>query len=157
MISTVPCGRLAAVALFVTASLLAPAYACAQSTPDLVGSWAAERYIMAAGGEHEVQGRIFFSDRDWQVLFFVVDESGIVQRGSAEGGTYFLVGDGLVFTHLYNLSAGEAMPGLAAQELRMVSRLPADAPTEPTRLEVDGDLMTLFFPSGNRMTFRGRR
>ena len=147
MISTVRCGRLAAVGLLVTASLLAPAYGCAQSAPDLVGSWAAEDYIMAAGGEHEVEGRIFF----------VIDEAGTVKRGSAEGGTYFLVGDGLVFTHLYNLSAGEAMPGLAAQELRMVSRSPEDAPTEPTRLEVEGDLLTLFFPSGNRMTFRGRR
>lgn len=155
--STAPCGRLAAVGLLATASLSLPACLFAQSSPDLVGSWAAERYVMAAGGEHEVQGSIFFSGLDWQVLFFVIDETGAVKRGSAEGGTYRLVGDRLVLTHSYNLSAGDAMPGLAAQELRMVSRPPEVAPTEPTRIEVEGDLLTLFFPSGNRMTFRGPR
>ena len=28
------------------------------------------------------------------------------------------------------------------------------APLEPTRVDVENDLLTLFFPSGNRMTFR---
>ena len=97
---------------------------------------------MADGGEYEVQGRIFFTDREWQVLFFVVDEAGNVKRGSAEGGTYLLVGDGLVLTHLFNLSAGDAMPGLAAQELSMVSRRAEGAPTEPTRIELEGDQLT---------------
>ena len=150
-----PFTRAASVSLL-AASMFTPVRLCAQVTPDLSGAWAAERYLMADGGEHEVQGRIFFTDREWQVLFFVVDEAGNVKRGSAEGGTYLLVGDGLVLTHLFNLSAGEEMLGLAAQELRMVSRRPADAPTEPTRIEVEGDQLTLFFPSRNRMTFRRR-
>ena len=130
--------------------------AVAQSPSRLLGAWAAERYHMAAGGEHEVQGRIFFSEGDWQVLFFVVDEEGHVRRGSGEGGTYALDGDQLVFSHLFNLSVGEEMVGLPAAELRMVSRSPEGAPLEPTDIRIDGDVLTLFFPSGNRMTFRRR-
>ena len=101
-------------------------------------------------------GRIFFAERDWQVLFFVIDEGGEVRRGSAEGGTYTLDGDQLVFSHLFNLSVGDEMVGLPAAELRMISRSPEGAPLEPTDIRIDGDLLTLFFPSGNRMTFRRR-
>lgn len=111
---------------------------------------------MAEGATYEVQGRIFFTRRDWQVLFFVIDEEGEVRRGSGEGGTYDLRDGGLVFTHLFNLSAGDEMPGLPAAELRMISREPQGAPTEPTDLRIDGDVLTLHFPSGNRMTFRRR-
>ena len=123
----------------------------------LEGAWSANRYHLASGATHEVRGRIFFTDRDWQVLFFVVDESGAVQRGSGEGGTYTLDGAGLVFTHLFNLSVGEEMPGLPAAPLRMTARSPDGAPTEPTRIDVDGNRLTLHFPSGNRMTFDKRR
>ena len=130
--------------------------AVAQNTSELRGAWAAERYYIAERGEHDVQGRIFFAERDWQVLFFVIDEGGEVRRGSAEGGTYTLDGDQLVFSHLFNLSVGDEMVGLPAAELRMVSRSPEGAPLEPTDIRIDGDLLTLFFPSGNRMTFRRR-
>jgi len=135
--------RLATLAL-----LLAPSIASAQTTPDIRGSWAAARYIVAAGDEHPVQGRIFFSETDWQVLFFVLDGSGEPRRGSAEGGTYTLDGEKLVFTHLFNLSVGDEMAGLPAAELRMVARGPKGAPEEATRLTVQGDDMTLYFPSG---------
>lgn len=137
-------------------ALYTPGTLVAQAPSDIRGAWSAERYILANGTEHEVQGRIFFTERDWQVLFFVVDSEGEVRRGSGEGGSYARTADGLVFTHLFNLSVGSAMPGLAAQELRMVSRPPEGAPLEPTRIEIDGDVLTLFFPSGNRMTFRKR-
>lgn len=123
----------------------------------LLGLWTAERYLMAEGNEHAVRGRIIFTESEWQVLFFVVDQDGVVRRGSAEGGTYTLEGDALVFTHLFNLSAGEEMAGLPAAELRMVARDPEDAPTEPTDVELSDDVLTLHFPSGNRMTFRRRR
>ena len=136
--------------------LAAPACARAQVDTGILGAWAADRYIMAEGGDHEVQGRIFFTDRDWQVLFFVIDENGVARRGSGEGGSYTLEGGELVFSHLFNLSVGEEMVGLPAAELQMVSRRPEDAPTEPTRIDVQGDVLTLHFPSGNRMTFRRR-
>ena len=125
----------------------------AQTDPGLQGAWAAERYLMAEGGEHEVQGRIFFSERDWQVLFFVMDEDGVPIRGSAEGGRYRLEGSTLTFIHLHNLSQGEAMEGLDAAPLNMVVRELADAPNEPTSVAIDGSTLTLSFPSGNRMVF----
>jgi len=142
--------------LFLMAFLVSPAMLEAQTDPGLQGAWAAERYLMAEGGEHEVQGRIFFSERDWQVLFFVMDDHGEARRGSGEGGTYELTEGGLVFTHLFNLSVGDEMLGLPAAELQMISRPPEGAPLEPTDIRIRGDLLTLHFPSGNRLMFRRR-
>ena len=75
------------------------------------GAWTAQRYLLAEGAEHEVRGRIFFAQRDWQVLFFVMGQDGVARRGSAEGGRYTLEGDELTFTHEFNLSGGDAMEG----------------------------------------------
>jgi hypothetical protein len=128
----------------------------APHAPDIRGAWAAESYQLADGPTHPVAGRIFFDEHDWQVLFFVLDSAGAVHRGSGEGGGYELRGDSLVLTHLFNLSAGDAMGGLPESELRMNVHGEADAPEEPTRVERTGELLTLFFPSGNHMTFRRR-
>jgi hypothetical protein len=119
---------------------------------DIRGAWASEVYALADGTRHTVHGRIFFTDSEWQVLFFVMEEDE-PRRGSGEGGTYTLDGDRLVLTHFFNLSAGEAMAGLPESPLRMEVR-PGDGPTEPTRIRIAGDRMTLFFPSGNSMEFR---
>lgn len=122
--------------------------------PTLIGSWDAQRYVLQGGEQHVVSGKIFFTDTDWLVLFFVHDEAGAPRRGSSEGGTYTLRGTNLTFRHLYNLSVGDALPGLAASELQMTSRPPEDAPAEPSTIAVDGPRLTIFFPSGNRMEFR---
>ena len=141
------------VLLVLAITAIGPATIAAQSG-DVRGAWDAERYLLAGGAEYPVQGQIFFVDDRWQVLFFVMDETGTARRGSGEGGTYERTADGVVFRHLFNLSVGDAMPGLPDAPLRMVSRGPEDAPLEPTRVDVEGDVLTLFFPSGNRMTFR---
>lgn len=124
---------------------------------DVRGAWQAEQYLLKDGTQHTVFGRIFFTERDWTVLFFVMTPDGQPRRGSGEGGTYTLSEDRLVFTHLYHLSAGEAMDGLPATDLRMVARGPNDdAPEEPSRVVRDGERLTLHFPSGNAMTFKQR-
>ncbi len=135
----------------------ATAAVSARERGPLEGAWIAQRYIMAHGAEHEVRGRIFFTERDWQVLFFVMDGDGVAQRGSAEGGGYTLDGDRLLFTHEFNLSGGAAMEGLAAADFSMTVRDEEGALLEPTNIEVSGDVLTLHFPSGNRMTFGRRR
>jgi hypothetical protein len=121
---------------------------------DVQGAWNAETYFLKDGAEHRVEGRIFFTDSDWQVVFFVVDGMGEIKRGSAEGGTYTLDGEGLTFWHLHNFSTGEAMEGLEEAPLRMVYRDLEDAPQEPSSVYVAGDELTLAFPSGNRLLFR---
>lgn len=131
----------------------APTRAAAQAPLDVRGAWSAQDYHLADGPTHSVRGQIVFTEHDWQVVFFVLDASGAPLRGSAEGGSYERTADGVVFRHLFNLSVGEAMDGLAEAPLRMVVRDPADAPLEPTRVGVEGDVLTLYFPSGNRMTF----
>ncbi len=135
-----------------TVALVGPV---ATASPDIRGAWRTETYTLASGPQYDVEGLIVFTDSDWSVLFFVVPEGGEPQRGSAEGGTYTLEDDRLVFTHLFHMSAGSELPGLAASDLRMVARKDAsEAPTEPARVERSDDRLTVHFPSGNRMTFR---
>ena len=143
--------------LAMTLGLCVPGAVQAQNMDPLEGVWAAETYALATGPTHPLAGEIFFADGIWQVLFFVLDEDGTARRGSAEGGTYDRTESGVVFRHLHNLSVGEEMAGLAASELRLVTRGPEDAPLEPTDIRVEGDRLTLSFPSGNRMHFRRHR
>ena len=122
---------------------------------DLRGSWKPETYQLKSGPVHEVTGLITFTEKDWSVLFFIVTDEG-PRRGSGEGGTYTLEGDKLTFRHLYNLSGGHAVEGFAASDLSMRVRQPDadDAPAEPCTISIEEDLLTIFFPSGNEMTFR---
>lgn len=130
--------------------LSVPSVAAAQ---DIEGAWRPELYVMKDGTELTVDGRIFFTEADWTVLFFVT-ENGEPRRGSAEGGTYRLEGENLEFTHHYHLSAGEAVASLPEAPLRMSIARGEDAAEEPCRIELAGDRLTIFFPSGNRMRFQ---
>ena len=134
------------------ASLLTSPTDVAAQRPSPEGVWHAQTYELATGGAHDLRGQIFFARDSWQVLFFVM-EGDEARRGSAEGGTYVLNDDGLVFTHLYNLSTGGEMEGLPESPLRMIARV-GEGPQEPTRYEITGDELVLHFPSGNRMRFQ---
>ena len=100
-----------------------------------------------------MSGHILFEEVEWTVLFFVMDD-GTPRRGSAEGGTYTLSGRNLVFTHLYNLSVGKAMTGLAESPLQLTSRPRGTGTEEAGTIDIRGDRLTIFFPSGNSMQFR---
>ena len=139
-------------AILILAGAVASVPASAQ-VPQIRGAWAAQTYVMKGGTEHRVEGRIFFTESDWQIVYFVVEEGGEVRRGSAEGGTYILAGNSLTFVHLHNLSIGGAMEGLEEAPLRMVYRKPEEAPEEQSTVGVEGDRLILDFPSGNRLIF----
>jgi hypothetical protein len=132
--------------------LLVGPSAAAQS--GIRGAWKPELYVLRDGTELSVTGLIYFAEADWSVLFFVLDDEGEARRGSGEGGTYRLDGDRLEFTHLYHLSAGEAIASLPEAPLAMHVRTPSEASREPCRVEIDRATMTIFFPSGNQMRFR---
>ena len=70
-----------------------------------------------------MQGRIFFSERDWQVLFFVVDREGVTRRGSGEGGTRPCLGERASWQRtLSEFSvAGNARPGVGGERSGGVS------------------------------------
>ena len=140
------------VAMGVLLWLIAGSFAAAQPS-DIRGSWHAETYLLKDGTHHTVQGLIFFTAKDWTVLFFVTPD-GQVQRGSGEGGTYVLNGDALTFTHFYNLSAGKAVAGIPESPLQMTVKDATKAGTEACRVSFDGDRLTIHFPSGNQMMFR---
>ncbi|MHC5062922.1 MAG: hypothetical protein ACYTG5_02975 [Planctomycetota bacterium] len=141
------------------ACLLALQSCAVTASPNaLEGSWAAESYVLSDGTEHQVRGNIFFSGQDWTVVFFVMgrDQEGksAPRRGSAEGGNYSLEArDRLIFQHLFHLSYGEPLAGLAASPLRMEVK-EANGVAEPCRYRIEGGRLELFFPSGNSMSFR---
>ena len=149
-------------------SVGAAAPAAGRSDGGLLGAWRPREYRLAGGEVLPVDGRIVFSgeegasEGEWMVVFFVTgagggaEDSGTPLRGSAEGGQFFRDGETLTLTHAYHLSAGEAVGALPEAPLRMAVRSFPDAAErhrEPCRFAVEGDRLTLFFPSGNSMVF----
>jgi hypothetical protein len=126
----------------------------AASGPDIRGGWQAETYALKSGERHALKGQIVFTASDWSVTFLITPEGQAPQRASAEGGTYTLEGTNLGLRHLYNFSAGGALPGLPASPLRMTVNEPAQALLEPCTVTVEGERLTLAFPSGNSMSFQ---
>lgn len=145
----------------------APSAASARpSDGALPGSWRPREYRLGDGEVLPVDGRIVFwgeegaAEGEWMVVFFVTagesEDPGAPLRGSAEGGRFFRDGETLTLTHAYHLSAGEAVGSLAEAPLRMAMRSDREAAEhhrEPCRFAVEGDRLTLFFPSGNSMVF----
>lgn len=117
------------------------------------GAWLASQYVLASGDVHPLRGRIFFLDGDWTVVFFVLDGDGRPRRASAEGGTYDVSDDVVVFTHEYNFSQGEGLLGLSQSPLRLEIHEAGSEPEEPTQFSIADKTLTLFFPSENRMVF----
>ena len=134
------------------------------AAPDpIVGSWRPREYRLAAGEVLPVDGRIVFLDRsddgsrgEWAVNFFVTGQDGAAVRGSAEGGEWSRDGRSLLLTHQFHLSAGAAAGPLPEAPLAMAFRPAGEAARnhrEPCEVTVEGGLLTLYFPSGNSMTF----
>jgi len=117
------------------------------------GAWRASEYLLATGDTHALRGRIFFTDGAWTVVFFVLDDRGRPRRASAEGGAYSVAGDVVTFRHEYNFSQGSEVAGILESPLRMEVAAPGAEGEEPTQFSIEGSMLTLSFPSGNRMTF----
>lgn len=145
--------------LFLRVWIVASVIVCCSSflsateASEIRGAWRTEKYNLKEGGENQVDGLIFFTEKDWTVLFFVMGDDGEAKRGSGEGGSYTLDGEKLVFKHLYHLSAGEKVGSFDESPLRMFVKEASDAITEPCRVEFEGETMTIYFPSGNHIVF----
>ena len=122
--------------------------------PDIRGGWQAELYTLKTGERHLVKGLIVFTATEWSVTFFVTPDGQAPQRASAEGGTYTLDATKLALRHLYNFSAGGALPGLPVSPMRMTVQGSAAPPVEQVTVRIDAERLTLAFPSGNTMSFR---
>lgn len=135
-------------------TVIAAGPASAATLAELEGAWRPESYVMKDGVTRDVDGLIVFSQSRWLTVFFVQNGSEL-ERGASEGGAFTLEGDRLTLRHQLHLSAGKALPNVPeTAPLRMELRKPEDATTEPCRIELAGDRLTIFFPSGNRMLFR---
>lgn len=134
------------------ATLLIAVMQSAYASNVLEGVWEARVYRLKGGVEHAVRGRIFFTEDQWTVLFFVLDGDHQPVRASAEGGTYRTDGEQLIFVHQYHFSGGEKLQGLPAAPFKMSVR-ETGGESEPCRFHIVGRELTIFFPSGNSMRF----
>jgi hypothetical protein len=117
----------------------------------LVGGWKADHYFLKDGSSYPLLGQILFTRNNWTVLFIVVKD-GKPQRGSGEGGDYTVDGNKVVFIHHYVASTGApAIAGLKEQASRALEWEPSHA--ENSTFDIQGDRLTLFMPSGNRLTW----
>jgi hypothetical protein len=117
----------------------------------LVGGWKADHYYLKDGSSYPLLGQILFTRNNWTVLFIVVKD-GKPQRGSGEGGDYTVDGNKVVFVHHYVAStAAPAITGLKEQAARALEWEPSHA--ESSTFDIQGDRLTLFMPSGNRLTW----
>ena len=124
------------------------------NTPTIQGAWQPETYLLKDGSQLQVDGQIFFTESDWTVLFFVLDENSLPQKGSGEGGTYTLNENRLVFRHNYHLSGGNSVGGLPGSPLKMEIANAAEAATEDCTITLNQNSLTIYFPSENSMTFK---
>lgn len=123
--------------------------------PTLQGIWSCDDYLLADGSIHPLQGRIFFGEREWTVLFFVLDENGKPLRGSGEGGWYTFDGENVTFAHLRILEEGAAVGSLGESHRVEVLHDAEGSIGEPEACRVDltRDTLAIHFPSGNRIRF----
>ena len=141
--------------IWIVASVIVccPNFLSAVEDSEIRGAWRTEKYNLKEGGEYQVEGLIFFTEKDWTVLFFVMGDDGEAKRGSGEGGSYTLDGGKLVFKHRYHLSAGGKVGSFTESPLRMFVKGSSDVIAEPCRVTINGDAMTIYFPSGNDIEF----
>jgi len=123
-------------------------YSFSQS-PQIKGTWRPEKYVMKDSEELFVTGQIFFSDKNWQVLFFVLNENGDPVRASAEGGDYILEQNNLTFYHLYNYSGDDQNATTMLKVFNQENRQ-----EESCKIKLVGEDLTIYFPSGNSMIFK---
>lgn len=117
----------------------------------LIGGWKADTYFLKDGSNYPLLGQIIFAEKNWSVLFIVLQD-GKPQRGSGEGGDYKVDGKNLTFIHHFMISTlAPAIPGLKEQPMRSMEW--DKEVVEESSFEVVGDRMTLFMPSGNRLTW----
>ena len=134
--------------IFLLICLFYSQYSTSQS-PALKGTWRPEKYVMQDSEELPVTGQIFFSDKNWQVLFFVLDENGDPVRASAEGGDYILKLEKLTFYHLFNYSGEDQNAPSRLKVFNQETRR-----EESCRIKLVGEDLTIYFPSGNSMIFK---
>jgi hypothetical protein len=151
---------IAVLAMFLLAGLISPpSHSETQAPPalmrvvanPLIGGWKADTYFLKDGSNYPLVGQILFTEKTWSVLFIVMKD-GKSQRGSGEGGEYTVEGNHVTFIHHFMIStAAPEIPGLKEQPMRALEWDKANV--EVSTFEVAGDRMTLFMPSGNRLTW----
>ncbi len=51
-----------------------------KNTQNIQGAWKPETYLLKDGSQLQVDGLIFFTETDWTVLFFILDENDAPQK-----------------------------------------------------------------------------
>ena len=119
-------------------------------SPALEGFWTPEKYLLESGESKPVSGHISFGKNQWSVVFFILDDEGKPLSASAEGGEYSLENNNLIFWHSYNFS--DVSKGDVTELTKTISRT-ENRQKEFCTIEIEDDLLAIYFPSGNAMIF----
>jgi len=128
---------------------------CAADEPDLRGAWRVDKYILKNGEMLSPPGTIIFTEKEWLTVFIITDEDKNLQSGNTEGGTYSVNGNQLVFKFLYNIYAGQKEVKVLGKPagINMKVMDAANASSEECTFKIEGEVLTIYFPSGNRFTY----
>ena len=122
---------------------------------DLRGAWQVDKYILKNAEILSPPGIIIFTEKDWLTVFFITDKEKNLQSCSTEGGTYSVDGNQLVFKFLYNSYAGKEEVKVLDKPagIKMKVSDSGHASSEKCTFKIEGDVLTIYFPSGNRFTY----
>src|SRR5262249_28024971 len=109
------------------------------NSPEVQGAWRTASYILK-GNATDVDGVLLLVDGRWSTLYFVNGPDGT--WGSAEAGSYEVGGDILAFHHRLMFQVGGGRGLHITQAATHVERCP---------ISIDGDTLTIHFPSGNTL------
>lgn len=121
-------------------------------TNPLIGVWRMDRYRVHSGDDYALDGLMLMTPTHFSATHFVTVSDG-PRRGCGEAGRYTVDGDTLIFHHSHFLSNGEALDGVLSPTGVMTVAAPGEEPVETCRFDLDGDALTVFFPSDNVMSF----
>lgn len=134
------------------ACVLCSSFALADSVEDLRGSWSLRQYTEKGVVRDNVGGRVIFSKSDIDLVFWLLNPDGSVQRSALLVGTYEPKGDDL--NVLAGFFAKFVEPKLVTEKQKSVSLVSDPPKPDPARFLVEGDRLLLTFPaSGNKMSF----
>ncbi len=133
--------RTASMAIAALACVIVSGQAAEANDARLRGVWKTLVYVVG-GEEHPMNGLFIFTARHFAANAFFRMSGGAQDDSNANAGTYRTEGDRIVFTQQVQI---HVRPGDEEQPIVYGKDV-----VEEARYEIEGDRLTVFFPSGNK-------
>lgn len=121
--------------------LLLVAHVTEASDQSIIGVWNTHTYVVQ-GKEHELDGLIIFTERHFAGTGFSKFSGGEMDDSNANAGTYRVEGNKLLMQQQVQI---HIRPGDEKEPIFYGKGVPEEA-----TYEIEGDRLTIYFPSGNK-------